>query len=267
VELSAIERALHDRSRLAFAAATEAGLPGEFRAFELGGLLVLLTTSPGLGFLGSVSGLTPQSLGALPAVLELFAAAGVPPPSVVPALRLGPAAAEPELAAGLRDLGFGPGRPRPVGVMNLAAARPVPDAPPRITEAVTAADRRLFLDTLTAGYAEGPAVTRFIRAEHGSAGIRAFLAWHDGRPAAAGAFSRHDRVAVLGGAATLAAARRTGAQTALLHRRLAAAAAAGATSAAVTAAPGSPSARNLARAGFTIHNRPSWTGPPPDRGR
>jgi hypothetical protein len=66
---------MHDRSRVAFTAAARAGLPGRFCAFEHKGLLALLTTSPGLGFLNSVSGLTEESLGALPGVIAVFATA------------------------------------------------------------------------------------------------------------------------------------------------------------------------------------------------
>jgi hypothetical protein len=81
VDLRTAERCLHDRSGAAFAAAAEAGLPGRFRVFEQDGLLALLTTSPALGFLNSVSGLTSESLGALPGVLAVFAAAGAPLPN------------------------------------------------------------------------------------------------------------------------------------------------------------------------------------------
>ena len=88
--------------------------------------------------------------------------------------------------------------------------------------------------------------------------MRRFLAWQGDRPVAAAAFSVHRNVAVLGGAATVPAARRSGAQTALLRHRLSQAAAAGAESAAVTAAPESASARNLARVGFKMFRRHGW---------
>jgi GNAT superfamily N-acetyltransferase len=63
---------------------------------------------------------------------------------------------------------------------------------------------------------------------------------------------------VLGGAATLPAARGAGAQTALLAHRLSLAGHLGAPLATATAAPGSPSIRNLAGAGFTIVERTAW---------
>ncbi|MGH3276183.1 MAG: GNAT family N-acetyltransferase, partial [Streptosporangiaceae bacterium] len=131
----------------------------------------------------------------------------------------------------------------------------------RLTEARTPEEEHVFLDTLVAGYGASEAVSGFLRAEHAVAGIRRFVAWQGTTPVAAAAFSVHGDVAVLGGAATVAGARGSGAQTALLHYRLSQAAAAGAQAATVTAAPASVSARNLARAGFTMHSRCSWSLP------
>jgi hypothetical protein len=256
MDLRAAELRLHDRSRLAFTAAAAAGLPGRFDAFEHGGLLALLTTAPGLGFLNSVSGLTEERMDALPAVLAVYMA------DAVSSLCLAVDQPTAALAAGLSRLGFVPAPPRPAGTIALPLRHPAP-APAhagdlRVTEARTAAEMRLFLDTLTAGYDAAPEVSQFIRAEHAAPGIRRFLAWQEQVPVAAAALSRHGEVAVLGGAATIPAARRSGAQTALLHHRLSQAAAAGARAATVTAAPGSASARNLARAGFTLHSRTGW---------
>jgi hypothetical protein len=254
MDLRVAERRLHDRSRVAFAAAAAAGQPGRFQAFERSGLLALVTTSPGLGFLNSVSGLTEESMDALPAVLAVFTAARVSSPSLV--------ADEPSsaLAAGLRRLGFVPAPPRPAGTIDLPPCHPAPVevGDLRLTEARTKNEERLFLDTLIAGYAASPEVSRFLRAEHAAAGIRRFLAWRGRTPVAAAAFSLHGDVAVIGGAATVPAARRSGAQAALLRYRLDQAAAAGAHAAAATAAPDSASARNLARSGFTMHSRYSW---------
>jgi hypothetical protein len=254
MDLRRAERRLHDRSRLAFAAAAAAGQPGRFHAFERSGLLALLTTSPGLGFLNSVSGLTEESMDALLPVIAVFTAAGVSSLSFAADQPI------PALAAGLRRLGFVPAPPRPAGTIDLPARHSIPAQARdlRLTEAGTKDEERLFLDTLIAGYAASPEVSRFLRAEHAAAGMRRFLAWRGNTPVAAAAFSVHGHVAVLGGAATVPAARRSGAQTALLHYRLSQAAAAGAHAAAVTAAPDSASARNLARAGFTMHSRHSW---------
>jgi hypothetical protein len=239
---------------MAFAAATGAGLSGRFRAFEHSGLLALLTTSPGLSFLNSVSGLTTESLDVLPEVIAVFAAANAPAPSL--------ATSEPAiaLAVGLRRLGFVPAKPRLVGTIDLphmhAISAEAHDL--HLTEALTQEEERLFLDTLAAGYSASTEVSRFLRAEHAAAGMRRFIAWQDDRPVAAAAYSVHRNVAVLGGAATAPAARRSGAQTALLRRRLGQAAADGVQAAAVTAVPESASARNLARSGFRIRLRRGW---------
>jgi hypothetical protein len=252
VDLRTAERCLHDRSGAAFAAAAEAGLPGRFRVFEQDGLLALLTTSPALGFLNSVSGLTSESLGALPGVLAVFAAAGAPLPQLATDRRV--------LADRLRRLGFGPARPRPVATIDLLSWRGFPAEPHglRVTEARTPEQQRVFLDTLVAGYGAPPELSRFLRAEHRAGGMRRFVAWQGPRPVAAAAFSMHGHVAVLGGAATVPAARGSGAQAALLHHRLNQAAAAGADAATATAAPESASVRNLARIGFDVCYRPGW---------
>jgi hypothetical protein len=80
---------------------------------------------------------------------------------------------------------------------------------------------------------------------------------------AGAAMSRHDDGLVLGGAATLAPHRGSGAQTALLRAFHAALATRdlgrrGVKLAAATAAPGSPSLRNMACAGFAGHPRRAW---------
>jgi hypothetical protein len=249
VDLRTAERCLHDRSGAAFAAAAGAGLPGQFRAFEHDGLLALLTTSPGLGFLNSVCG---QSLDALPDVLAVFTAAGAPLPRL--------ATDGSALAGRLGQLGFGSANPRPVATIDLLPRPGFPTEPNglRVTEALTPEQQRVFLDTLVAGYSAPPELSRFLRAEHSAGWMRCFVAWQGHQPVAAAAFSMHGHVAVLGGAATIPAARGSGAQTALLRHRLNRAAAAGADAATATAAPESASARNLARIGFNVRYRPGW---------
>lgn len=249
MEIRAAEQCLHDRGRMAFAAAAGAGLGGEFSAFGHHGLMVLLTTAPGLGLLNLVSGVTARAAGALPGVISRYAAAGVPSWSLI-----GPPAG---LDAALRRLGLVPGPPRPLGLLSLPA-RLAPGRL-RVTEARTAEESGLFLDTLAAGYREDGALGGFLRAEHTARGLRRFLAWDQGQPVAAAAFSLHGTVAVIGGAATLPQARGRGAQLALLQHRLSRAADAGARAAVVTAAPGSASARNLARAGFSMRERTGWS--------
>ncbi|MGH3275086.1 MAG: hypothetical protein ACRDNZ_12290, partial [Streptosporangiaceae bacterium] len=132
VNLRTAELSLHERSRTAFAAATAAGLPGQFRAFERGGLLALLTTAPGLSFLNSVTGLTQESLEVLPEVMAVFAAARVSSVSL--------AAGEPTpaLVAGLHRLGFVSARPRPAGIIDLRTGHAAAGADGlRLTEART----------------------------------------------------------------------------------------------------------------------------------
>jgi GNAT superfamily N-acetyltransferase len=258
MDLRTAERCLHDRSGAAFAAATGAGLPGQFRAFEHDGLLALLTTSPDLSFLNSVCGLTSESLDALPAVLAIFAAAGAPLPRL--------ATDGPALAGRLRQLGFGPAQARPVATIDLLPRRGFPAQPYglRVTEARTPEQERVFLDTLDVGYDAPLELSGFLRAEHTAGGMRRFVAWRGRQPVAAAAFSMHGKVAVLGGAATVPAARRSGAQAALLHHRLNQAAAAGANAATATAAPESVSVRNLARIGFDVRYRPGWLAVAPE---
>jgi GNAT superfamily N-acetyltransferase len=262
MNISAAEQCLHDRGRLAFAAAAAAGLPGQFRAFQFEGMLVLLTTSPGLDFLNSVSGVTKRSLDAVPDVLTTFASAGAPPPALT---SVEPARA---LNEQLRSLGFTPSEPRPAAVIDLPAhtnrSRPGDERQLRVSEADTDDELPLFLDILAAGYAAPTQLSAFMRIEHSAAALRRFLAWRGDEPVATAAMSLHGEVAVLGGAATLPTARSAGAQFALLHHRLHQAADAGCTAATATAAPDSPSLRNLTRVGFTVSPRASWrTGPWP----
>jgi GNAT superfamily N-acetyltransferase len=122
----------------------------------------------------------------------------------------------------------------------------------------------VFLDTLAAGYDAPPELSRFLRAEHGAGGIRRFVAWQGHQPVAAAAFSMHGHVAVLGGAATVPAARGSGAQATLLRHRLNQAAADGADAATATAAAESASVRTLARIGFDISSRPGWLAMAPE---
>lgn len=254
-DLTASTRALHERMRLACAAATDAGLPGTFRAMEAGGLRAVLVTAPGLGFLNAVTGVDERSAAALPGLLAVFASAGAPAPAVVG----GPAT--PQLDSRLADLGYRPADPGPLAVAALPSARP-PAEPADHDITVRRADGGSpFLDVLLRGYGSSAEVSALLAAEHASAGVHGFLAWRGGQPVAAAGLSIHGTVAVLGGAATVPGQRGSGAQAALVRHRLRVAADAGARLAVATAAPGSPSARNLARAGFDVLLRPRWRSP------
>ncbi len=85
--------------------------------------------------------------------------------------------------------------------------------------------------------------------EHTGADVRRYMAFIDGVPAAVGALTRHDDIAYLAGACTLAAFRGRGAQTALIQRRLADASHTSEL-AVVTTAFASPSQHHLERCGF-----------------
>lgn len=92
-----------------------------------------------------------------------------------------------------------------------------------------------------------------------SDGAHCFLAERDGAAIAAGMLAIKDGVAVLGGATTLAAARRQGAQAALLQARLDYASQQGIELAMLVASPGSSSQRNAERNGFRpMYMRSKW---------
>ena len=83
-------------------------------------------------------------------------------------------------------------------------------------------------------------------------GVHAFVAKLDGSTVGSASVYLADGCAVLGGAATMVSRRRRGVQTALIAARLDLARRASCDLAVVTADPGSSSARNAERAGFTL---------------
>lgn len=260
MDLALGERAVYCRGRLAFGAATAGGLPGRFEAFELEDLQALLTTSPELGFLNSVTGVNARSLAALPEVLAVFAAAGAPIPAVVgSADNLASIEQWTELRAA-----SGPIRPIAMLGTKSRADWNIPSNDLQVRPAV-GEDLAIFLEVLSAGYAAPVELDRFLVTEHSDPQVLRYIAWQEDRPVAAAAMSLHDGVAVLGGATTVPDHRGYGAQAALLRGRLEAAAEAGARCAVATAAAGSPSIRNLARGGFTVHLRHSWLVDPIER--
>ncbi|WP_326954526.1 GNAT family N-acetyltransferase [Amycolatopsis sp. NBC_01286] len=234
-EVGDAERALHRRMGLACAAATAAGLPGRFRVWEHGGLLAVLATDPALGFLSTVSGVTPETL---PALDGLLAEPGWDPTVLTTGDEVpeGLVRAEDRLLA-VRRLGEPPG------------------ADPGVTEGDD------VVDVLLAGYEVTGVVAAFVAAEHRVPAMRRFLLVEGGTPIAAAGMTVHGDVAVLGGAATLPAHRGRGAQPRLLRHRLRAAADAGCVLAVATARAGSVSAANLGRAGFRRYRRSAWTKP------
>ncbi|UOZ02807.1 GNAT family N-acetyltransferase [Amycolatopsis sp. WQ 127309] len=232
-EVGDAERALHRRMGLACAAATAAGLPGRFRVWEDGGLLAVLATDPALGFLSTVSGVTPETLPALDVLLAGWEPTVLTTGDEVPE---GLVRAEDRLLA-VRRLGE------------------PPEADPGVTEGDD------VVDVLLAGYEVTGVVAAFVAAEHRVPAMRRFLLVEGGTPIAAAGMTVHGDVAVLGGAATLPAHRGRGAQSRLLRHRLRVAADAGCVLAVATARAGSVSAANLGRAGFRRYRRSAWTKP------
>lgn len=239
-DVARAEWALYRRAGQAGAAAAAAGVAGRFRTWRPDGLLAVLATDPGLGFLSTLSGVTPDTVASVAGALRSSGWDGVRPTVVAPA----------ELGDALSDSGL-----VPAGERALATRR-LDDLPDAVT-GVTDADGS-FVDLLLAGYRSTGVIADYIRAEHGMAGVRRFVAVENGAPIAAAAMTCHGDVALLGGAATLPACRGRGGQTRLLAHRLRVAAGAGCTLAVATARPGSVSAANLGRAGFRVHRRLAW---------
>lgn len=114
----------------------------------------------------------------------------------------------------------------------------------------------LWAEVVTAGFAEHFAATgelrQLLECSVQARGATAFLSYVDGQPAGGGAVFMHERVALLGGAATLPVFRNRGVQTALVRARLAWAAESGCDLASSSTQPGSTSQRNLERHGFRV---------------
>jgi GNAT superfamily N-acetyltransferase len=123
------------------------------------------------------------------------------------------------------------------------------------------AEQDRYIEVLIDAYelpARASALRQMFAHEHTGPGLRRYLAWIDGAPAAAAALYTRDGTGLFAGAATLPAFRRHGCQSALIARRLADAAA-DSDLVVVTAAAGSASQENLARHGFeTTHHRTLW---------
>ena len=112
------------------------------------------------------------------------------------------------------------------------------------------ADRDRWATLAAEGF--GPGTEAVMRAVGQATGTRLFVAEVGGQEAATGAVHLQDGVAALHGTATRPAFRGHGAQTALLAWRLRWAMHAGADLATVFVTPGSPSERNVERAGFRL---------------
>lgn len=236
---------MYRRTSAAFRVA--GGESAGFRAWEQDGLLVTSASEPALGYLSTVSGVTPDNVHAVPDIVRRCR-----PLTVLVTTHLG-AAADVLPAAGLtRTTDQVLALREPAGTPPDAATGP---------DVVPADDTETFIDVLLAGFAaDGPAAA-YIAAEHRSESMLRFLAVAGGEPIAAGALSVHDGVAVVGGASTMPGHRGEGGQAALLRHRLAVAAGLGCDLVVGTALADSASERNLLRAGFRVHRRSGWALP------
>lgn len=254
--VEAAELAVFARKKLSLDAAADAGLPGRFVSFGIGGLRASVATGDQYDFLNTIEGITDHSAQALPDVIKKF-----PNPCRITFIATLPSQ---NLIDWFRSEGYEPAPVRPIAFRRLSAdfsqAR-MSGRPWRIREVVTPEEMALFMELLDEGYAAPRDVGALIRTEHAHPAIRGFIASHNDQPLAAAAMSLHATGAVLGGASTLPAARGTGAQTALLAYWLRLAADLGVSLATATAAPGSPSISNLRKLGFTIVERTAWRLP------
>ncbi|XAS68624.1 GNAT family N-acetyltransferase [Micrococcaceae bacterium Sec5.7] len=251
--VEAAELAVFARKKASLDAAADAGLPGRFESFHMGGLRASMATADQYGFLNAIEGVTDQSVAVLPDVLRRFP--DPRRPAIVAAFP------SPELIDWLLVAGYKPAPARPLTYLRPGTDFPTAEMSAekwQIREVSTKEETMVFLDLLDAGYAATREVGALIRAEHALPIIRGFIASRNDQPLAAAAMSLHATGAVIGGASTLPTARGTGAQSALLAHRLRLVETLGVPLATATAASGTPSIRNLAKLGFTIIERTAW---------
>lgn len=245
------ELAVFARKSLALRAAAAAGLSGRFDTFLVDELRASMTTAGPYGFLNTIEGVNEESIDVLPDALRRF-----PDPHQVTVVATSPSQS---LTERLLSDGYEQAPARPIAYLSTRTpASTEAGGGWQIHEVSAPGNSKRFVDLLAAGYAASVEVSAFIRAEHLLPAVRGFVASRGGQPLAAAAMSIHPTGAVLGGASTLHAARGTRAQSALLAYRLHVAEALNIPLATATAAPGTPSIRNLARLGFTIVERTAW---------
>lgn len=204
--VEAAELAVFARRKLALDAAADAGLPGRFESFGIGGLRASMATADEYDFLNVIEGVTDQSAEALPDVIERF-----PSPSRITIVATSPSQ---KLIEWLRGVGYERAPVRPIAFLRLGPdfnPAGISAEPWRIHEVFTQEEMTLFVEFLAGGYVAPSEVGALIRTEHALLAYRLSLAEHLG--------------------VSLAMA---------------------------TAAPGSPSIRNLKKLGFTIVERTAW---------
>jgi hypothetical protein len=251
------QRALHERSALACAAAAPAFGPDSFATWTQGSVLAVRVTVPALAFLNTLVIPADISLSDVQNALD-DERWGKVPPQVIAAYEPGQA-----VLNHLQHSGYERTGERPLAIRELRLDESMDGAVGTglTVVPVSTEQRDEAVAVLIDGYESGGDVARFIAAEHRDPRVRIWAVRDEGRTIAVAACSIHDDVVVIGGAATLRPARGRGAQAILLSVRLAAAVSAGCTAAVATASPGSPSLRNLVRAGFTVHMRPAFAVP------
>ena len=231
--------------------ARDPAFPGATLAVAGGHALFSGSASPinfaaGIGLAGPVQ---PDELQAVEAFYEQRAAQA--------AFKLAPFA-DAGLWRLLRRRGYGPDSflnawvlPLPQGADH--GAEPLPRGVEIL--AVGPERERIWADTVSRGF-DGfeptPEDRAFLYGFRDSPSTTAFLLTLDGAPAAAGSVAIHKGVAMLLNAATLAPMRGRGFQRWVIRWRLRFAARAGCDVAFVQATPGSPSQRNIERAGFRL---------------
>jgi hypothetical protein len=104
---------VHDRAALAFDGARTAGLPGRYFVCERAGLRAVLTTTPEMGYLNAVSGVSTETVAGVPEMLEIFDSIGAELPSLVVAR------SDATVHEQLRDWGFAPAGRRPLACVDL----------------------------------------------------------------------------------------------------------------------------------------------------
>jgi ribosomal protein S18 acetylase RimI-like enzyme len=222
------------------------GGPAGVRLERLGAVTAAVTPSrPELDFMNRIHGL-PADPGRLDDVLAVYREAGVRPWIEVPP-------GSEELLARLVDAGARP--LEPVAVLYTTAERRAVPAAPELR--VVGADEALRFAHL---HLEGHGVPADARASDAPAvaaaiarrDVRGYIASVDGEDAAAGVLFLHDGDASAANASTLERFRGRGCQTALLARRLTDAADAGAELFSSLTILGSPSQRNMERAGLRV---------------
>jgi GNAT superfamily N-acetyltransferase len=253
IDSAKIQSALHARTELAFAAARSSQLPGTFESWQTSGMFSTCVSDPELQFLSNVVVTGSPAVDDLEDALAVERWRGTAPGVVLwdeP---------PPAVDAMLRNAGYTVDGWRPVAVRMLARENGNGHAS-GVGRVQPVADDALdeFSAVLLSTYEVGGVVARFIESEHRSAPVQRFAVLGDSRMIAVAGMTLHEAGAVPGGAATLPAERGRGAQGLLLRHRLHQALQAGCDWAVATAAPGSPSVRNLERLGFTVRNRWSF---------